>query len=106
MGCRIVRAKGEGTEYPDLRGKVIKQVRFVNDEHCTSLNLEFEDNSLASFRLTSTIAFSLPPEIAKLKGGDLVDWKKLKQRPAVLELRDRKARPDPDPGVGPEEGGR
>jgi hypothetical protein len=55
----------------------------------TALNLEFEDSSLASFRLTSTIAFSFPPEIAKLKGGHLVGWKKLKQRPAVLELRDR-----------------
>ena len=79
MGHKIVRAKGEGTEYPDLRGKVIKKVRFVNDENYTALNLEFEDNSLASFRLTSTIAFSFPPEIAKLKGGDLVGWKKLKQ---------------------------
>lgn len=89
MRHKIVRAKGEGTEYPDLRGKVIKEVRFANDENYTALNLEFEDNTLASFRLTSAIALSFPPEMAKLKGGDLVGWKKLKPRPAVLKLRDR-----------------
>lgn len=90
MGYTIVRAKGEGTEYPDLRGKVIKKVRFVNDENYTALNLEFEDNTLASFRLKSNIALSFPPEIARLRGGDLVGWKKLKQRPATLIIRDRK----------------
>ena len=89
MGYRIVRAKGEGTEYPDLRGKVIKQVRFVNDENCTALNLEFEDNTLASFRLNAKIALSLPPEIARLKDGDLVKWKKLKAQPATLKIRER-----------------
>ena len=89
MGYRIVRAKGEGTEYPDLRGKVIKQVRFVNDENCTALNLEFEDNTLASFRLDAKIALSLPPEIARLKDGDLVKWKMLKAQPATLKIRER-----------------
>jgi hypothetical protein len=89
LGYRIVRAKGEGTEYPDLIGKVIKQVRFVNDENYTALNLEFEDNTLASFRLKSSIALSLPPEIARLKGGDLVGWKKLKPRAATLKIRER-----------------
>ena len=82
MGYRIVRAKGEGTEYPDLRGKVVKQVRFVNDDNYTALNLEFEDNTLASFRLNAKIALSLPPEIAKVKDGDLVKWKKRKHNPA------------------------
>jgi hypothetical protein len=90
VGYRPVRAKGEGTEYPDLRGKVIKQARFVNDDNYTALNLEFEDNTLASFRLKARIALSLPPEMARLKGGDLVNWKKLKARPATLIIRDRK----------------
>lgn len=90
MGYRIVRAKGEGTEYPDLRGKVIKQVRFVNDNNYTALNLEFEDNTLASFRLNARIALSLPPEIAKLKDGNLVGWKRLKARAATLRVRHRK----------------
>lgn len=89
MGYRIVKAKGEGTEYPDLRGKVIKQVRFVNDDNYTALNLEFEDNTLASFRLTAKIALSLPPEIARLKDGDLVGWKKLKAHAATLKIRER-----------------
>ena len=89
MGYRIVKAKGEGTEYPALKGKIIREVRFVNDENYTALNLEFEDNTLASFRLKSSIALSLPPEIARLKGGDLVGWKKLKPQPATLKIRER-----------------
>lgn len=89
MRYRIVRAKGEGTEYPDLRGKVIKQVNFVNDNNYIALNLEFEDNSLASFCLKDKIALSFPPEIAKVKGGNLVGWKKLKACPATLRISDR-----------------
>jgi len=86
---RIVKAKGEGTEYPGLRGKVIRHVNFVNDNNYTALNLEFEDNTLASFRLNSRIGLSLPPEIAKLKGGNLVGWKKLKARHSTLRIPDR-----------------
>lgn len=37
---RVVKAKGEGMEYPDLRGKVIRQVKFVNHDNYTALNLE------------------------------------------------------------------
>lgn len=85
-----MKAKGEGLEYPDLRGKVIKKVNFVNDNNYTALNLEFEDNSLASFRLNATIGLSLAPEIAKLKSGNLVGWKKLKPRPGSLRILDRK----------------
>ena len=90
MGYRIVKAKGEGTEYPDLRGKVIRQVRFVNDDNYTALNLEFDDNTLACFRLNARIGLSLPPEIARLKDGDLVGWKKLKAHPSTLEIHERK----------------
>ena len=89
MGYRIGKAKGEGTEYPALKGKIIREVRFVNDDNYTALNLEFEDNTLASFRLKSSIALSLPPEIARLKDGDLVGWKKLKAHAATLKIRER-----------------
>lgn len=73
-----------------MRGKVIKQVKFVNDENYTALNLEFEDSTLASFRLNAKIALSLPPEIARVKGGNLVGWKKLKEHPATLKLCDKR----------------
>jgi hypothetical protein len=39
-------------------------VKFVNSDNYTALNLEFEDNTLASFRLNAKIDLSLPPEIA------------------------------------------
>ncbi len=80
---------GEIMEYPDLRGKVIRQVKFVNHDNYTAFNLEFEDNTLASFRVAAKISLSLPPEIAKLKGGDLVGWKKLKARPGTLRILGR-----------------
>ena len=91
MGYRTVAVKGEGTEYPDLKGKVIRQVRFVNDSNYSALNLEFEDNTLASFRLSATISLSRPPEIARLKSGNLVSWKTLRTRPATLRIRDKKS---------------
>lgn len=90
MGYRTVAAKGEGTEYPDLKGKVIRQVRFINDGNYTALNLEFEDNTLASFRLGAMISLSLPPEIARVRSGNLVFWKKLRTRPATLRIPDKK----------------
>jgi hypothetical protein len=37
VGYRTVKAKGEGTQYPELRGKIIRQVRFANDEEFTAL---------------------------------------------------------------------
>lgn len=89
MEYKTVAVKGEGTEYPGLKGKVIRQVRFSNDENYTALNLEFEDNTLASFRLNAKIALSLPPGIAKVTGGNLVGWKKLKAHPATLRIQER-----------------
>ena len=85
---KIVRAKGEGMEYLDLRGRVIKHANFVNDDNYTALNLEFEDNSLASFRLNAKIDLCRP-EIARLKDGNLIGWKKLKAAPGILRIRDR-----------------
>jgi hypothetical protein len=90
MGHIIMTAKGEGSEYPDLRGKVIRQARFVNNGNYTAFNLEFEDNTIASFRLRAMISLSLPPEIARVKSGNLVSWKKLRTRPATLRIRDKK----------------
>lgn len=90
MRYRTVVAKGEATQYPDLKGKVISQVRFVNDGNYTALNLEFEDNTLASFRLSAAISLSPPPEIATVKSGNLVSWKQLGTRPATLRIREKK----------------
>lgn len=82
--------KGEGTEYPDLKGKVIRQVSFVNDGNYTAFNMEFEDNILASFCLRAMISLSLPPEIARVKSGNLVLWKRLRSRLATLKISDKK----------------
>jgi hypothetical protein len=65
-------------EYPALKGKVVRQVRFANDEEFTVLVIEFEDNTHVSFRLKATIELSMEPEISTLKSGNIVNWKKLK----------------------------
>ena len=54
-------------EYPALKGKVVRQVRFANDEEFTVLVIEFEDNTHVSFRLKATIELSMEPEISTLK---------------------------------------
>ncbi len=89
MRYRTVRAKGEGIEYPELRGKIIKQVRFANDEF-TALVMEFEDNTLVSFRLKARISLLMEPELSTLKDGDIVKWKRLKRRPATLRVLDNR----------------
>jgi hypothetical protein len=65
-------------EYPALKGKVVRQVRFANDEEFTVLVIEFEDNTHVSFRLKATIELSMEPEISTLRSGNIVNWKKLK----------------------------
>jgi hypothetical protein len=92
MGYWTVRVKGEGIEYPELKGKIVRNVRFSNDQHLTAVNLEFEDNTLVSFRLEASIVLSTGgPEIAKLRGGNLAGWKRLKARSATLRVSDRKS---------------
>src|ERR1700678_1925828 len=64
---KTVKARGEGVEYPALTGKVIRQVRFVNDEDYTALTIEFDDSTLVSFRFKANIAFSIDPEREALR---------------------------------------
>jgi hypothetical protein len=87
-------ASGEGVEYPALSGKVIRQVRFVNDEDYTAVTIEFDDDTLVSFRFRAKIGFLVDPELSRVKGGDIVNWTKLKTRPSMR--RDRRQR-DADP---------
>lgn len=68
-------------EYPALKGKTIRQVRFAEeDEQFTALVLEFEDNTHVSFLLKTTITLAMEPEISSLKRGKIVNWRKLKPR--------------------------
>jgi hypothetical protein len=75
-----MRTNIQSVEYPALKGKVVRQVRFTNDEDFTALVIEFKDNTLVSFRLKASIALSMEPELSSLKGGDIVSWRKLKTR--------------------------
>src|SRR5258708_38676656 len=71
---KTVKARGEGVEYPALIGKVIRQVRFVNDDDYTALSIDFDDSTLVSFRFKATIGFSIDPELSTGKGGTIVRW--------------------------------
>lgn len=83
MKHETVKAKSEGVQYPALSGKVIRQVRFVNDEDYTALTIEFSDSTLVSFRFKASIALSIDPELCTLKGGNIERWRKLKTRAVV-----------------------
>ena len=55
--------KWTGTvEYPELKGKVIEQVRYKNDPEFTALVIEFNDDTRASFRLRADVVFAMEPE--------------------------------------------
>ena len=86
MKEKLVRWKSEGIEYPALCGKVIRQVRFVNDEDYTALTIEFDDDTLFSFPFKASISLSRDPELSSLKGGNIVSWKKLKTRPVMRRM--------------------
>jgi hypothetical protein len=83
---KTVKARGEGVEYPALISKVIRQVRFVNDEDYTALTIEFDDSTLVSFRFKASIAFSIDPELSTVKGGNIVRWRQLKTRPVMRRV--------------------
>jgi hypothetical protein len=72
--------KNASVEYPELVGKVVKQVRFANDDEFTALVIEFNDETHVSFHLESKISLKMQPEISTLKGGNIAAWKKLKSR--------------------------
>ena len=84
---KVVRLTGPGVEYPALGGKVIRQARFENDEDYTALSIEFVDDTLVSFRLKASVAFSTAPELSTLKGGNIVSWKELRPRPVMKRMR-------------------
>src|ERR1700685_982099 len=86
---KTVKARGEGVEYPALTGKVIRQVRFVNDEDYTALTIEFDDSTLVSFRFKANIAFSIDPELSTVKDGNIVKWRELKTRPIMRRVARR-----------------
>ena len=86
MKQKTVKARGDGVEYPTLIGKLIRQVRFVNDEDYTALTIEFDDSTLVSFRFKANIAYSIDPELSTVKGGNIVRWRKLKPRPVMKRV--------------------
>jgi hypothetical protein len=68
-------------EYPVLRGKTIKQVRFIEDSEFTALIMEFEDNTCARFPLETRICFAVAPEIMETgPNGDFVNCRRLGTR--------------------------
>ena len=81
--------KRTGTvEYPELKGKVVEQVRYKNDPEFTALVIEFSDNTRASFRLRADVSFAMEPEMSgNDAAGDIANWKVLKTRslPPVLK---------------------
>jgi len=68
-------------EYPELKGKIIEQVRYKNDPEFTALVIEFSDNTRASFRLRADVSFAMEPEMSgNDAAGDIANWKVLKTR--------------------------
>lgn len=86
MKQKTLKARGEGVEYPALIGKVIRQVRFVNDDDYTALTVEFDDSTLVSFRFRASIDFSVDPELSTVKGGNIVRWRQLKTRSVMRRV--------------------
>ena len=81
--------KRTGTvEYPELKGKVIEQVRYKNDPEFTALVIEFNDDTRASFRLRADVVFAMEPEMSgNDAAGDIANWKVLKTRPIAPPFR-------------------
>lgn len=80
-----VVAKAEG--YPELKGKVVREVRYANDNEFNGVTIEFEDNTQVSFRFKASIDLIVHPELATLKGGDLVNFRKLRASPVRRHIR-------------------
>lgn len=68
--------KTKAVEYPELVGKTIKQVRFTaGDSQWTTLVMEFDDKTRASFHLTADVHLAMAPEISgTAKNGDIDNW--------------------------------
>ena len=84
--------KKPGTvEYPELKGKVIQQVRYSSDADFTVLVIEFNDNTRASFRLRADMSFAMEPEMSgNDAAGDIANWKILKTRSLSPRFRERR----------------
>ena len=83
--------KKRGTvEYPELKGKVIEQVRYKSDPDFTVLVIEFNDNTCASFRLRADVLFALEPEMSgNDAAGDIGNWTILKTRSLPPRFKQR-----------------
>ena len=83
--------KKPGTvEYPELKSKVIEQVRYKSDSDFTVLVIEFNDNTRASFRLRADVSFALEPEMSgNDAAGDISNWKILKTRSLTPRFKQR-----------------
>jgi hypothetical protein len=80
-----MRQHSEVVEYPALKGKVISQVRFTNDDDFTALIVDFEDQTHVSFRFKADMTLSMEPEISILQVGNIVNWRELKAQPARMK---------------------
>jgi hypothetical protein len=74
--------KAKAVEYPELIGKTIKQVRFTQgDSQWTTLVMEFDDDTRASFHLTAEVQLAIAPEISgTAKNGDIDNWTVMQTR--------------------------
>jgi hypothetical protein len=69
----------KGIEYPELEGKRVRRVWFVDNDELTAFFIEFEDNTRARFDLKATVAFERAPEMCSIaSNGDLGDWRDLR----------------------------
>jgi len=87
MRYRTVVAKAEGVQFRELKGKVVREVRYANDKEFNGVTIEFEDNTQVSFRFKASIDLVVHPELATLKGGDLVNFRKLRASPVRRRVR-------------------
>jgi uncharacterized protein YkuJ len=84
---QTVVAKSAGVQYPELKGKVVREVRYANDNEFNGVTIEFEDNTQVSFRFKASIDLIVHPELATLKGGDLMNFRKLRTSPVRRRIR-------------------
>ena len=70
----------KGIEYPELRGKTIKQVCFMEDSEFTALILNFQDDTRVRFELKPNVSLGVAPEIMNTANGNFINCKRLKTR--------------------------
>lgn len=65
----------------------MREVRYANDNEFNGVTIEFEDNTQVSFRFKASIDLIVHPELATLKGGDLVNFRRLRTSPVRRRVR-------------------